>query len=156
MFISYAHADAAVARALQRALEAHGMRVWIDETELRVGDDLVERIAQAVSGVDFVLAVVSDASVNSNWCRQELSWAASGGIDQGRVRVLPLRLDAIEMPPVVRGKVYLDVDRAGPEAVVERLVADIRSHHAEAHSPRSRQARRSRPTTPAARALDDD
>jgi hypothetical protein len=145
VFISYAHADAPVATALERALEDCGLRVWIDETQLRIGDDLAQRIAQAVDDVDFVLVLVSEASVGSNWCQQELSWAATGGIESGRGRVLPLRLDEIEVPPVLRGKVYMNVDRANPHAVVERLVADIRSHHAERGAAPSKRASAPRP-----------
>jgi hypothetical protein len=44
-FVSYASEDRAkVARPLVEALRALGLRIWFDQTELRVGDSLRERI----------------------------------------------------------------------------------------------------------------
>lgn len=47
VFISYAHEDAALARAIQGRLEAAGFTVWIDEGALRAGDSLIRSIATA-------------------------------------------------------------------------------------------------------------
>jgi hypothetical protein len=38
VFISYSHADAELARRLAKGLRDRGIRVWIDEGELKVGD----------------------------------------------------------------------------------------------------------------------
>ena len=62
VFISYAHADEPLARDLADALRGHGLRVWIDQSELRIGDSLIERLAEAIAEGDFVVALVSDAS----------------------------------------------------------------------------------------------
>lgn len=62
VFISYAHADEPLARDLADALSGHGLRVWIDQSELRIGDSLIERLAEAIAEGDFVVALVSDAS----------------------------------------------------------------------------------------------
>jgi hypothetical protein len=91
IFISHAHEDTPLAQQLAPGLSDRGYHVWIDEVELRIGDSLVERIADASAEGDFVLAIVSPDSLRSKWCQQELSWAATKGIADRRVIVLPIR-----------------------------------------------------------------
>ena len=55
VFISYAHEDKDVAQALADALRARGCRVWIDVENMRIGDDLADRIGKAIDSVDFLL-----------------------------------------------------------------------------------------------------
>ncbi len=130
-FISYAHADRSLAVAIADELERAGMRVWVDEGELRAGDSIVERIADAVDQVDFVVALVTRRAVASNWCKKELALAIQGGLREGSVRLLPLRVDDVEMPPSLRDLFHLHVDSRNPMPVVRKLVADAWSHFRE-------------------------
>lgn len=131
-FISYAHEDRAVAHALALGLQSRGCEIWIDAGELRAGDSLIERLADGISGADFVVALVSRHSVDSPWCRKELSLAINQEIDlEGRfgVRtVVPIRVGRVEMPSALRDKFYLEVKRTRPEEIVPRLWEDIRRH----------------------------
>lgn len=128
VFISYAHEDASFARELAKALKAADLEVWVDEGELRVGDSIIQRVAAAIHSVNFLVALVSHASVNSNWCQQELALAISRGIGDGRVAVLPLRLGNVPMPASLGDVYYLTVDKQDTADVVERLIADISRH----------------------------
>lgn len=103
--------------------------MWIDEGELKVGDSLVQSIAGAVEEMDFLVALVSPASVDSPWCRRELAQALTGEVDLPVSTVLPLRLGDVEMPPEIRDRYWLPVDLDRPEAVVHTLYDHIRSHH---------------------------
>jgi GNAT superfamily N-acetyltransferase len=132
IFISYAHADKKVAQGIASGLSAHGVRVWIDEGELRVGDSLIERILEAVHDVHFVVGIVSPNSVSSSWCQKELAMALDGGLKQKRVKVLPLRLGNVEMPPILASTLYLNVDDPNDLVlVVERLFRDAVRHYEE-------------------------
>lgn len=88
-FISYNHADKPLAEALADGLRRAGYRVWIDSGELRVGDSLVAAISGAIDQVDFVVALVSSTSVESQWCQKEISLAMTGEIAQKGITVLP-------------------------------------------------------------------
>lgn len=131
IFISYAHEDRGVARVLAATLDQRGCRVWIDEGELRTGDSLAERIADAVDELDFLVALVSPASVESDWCRRELRLAVAGELELGlpAPKVLPLRLGEVTMPPIIRDKLYRSVELDRPERVVDQLYQDILYHH---------------------------
>lgn len=99
VFVSYSHADKKLADAVARGLEERGLGVWIDSKGLRIGDSIITRIATAIAEGDFLLALVSAASRNSNWCRKEIALAMTEGINNRRVTVLPLRVGDVEMPP---------------------------------------------------------
>lgn len=131
-FISYAHEDRAAAHEIAFGLQKRGCDVWIDQGELGAGDSIVERLAEGISGVDFVIAVISEHSVESPWCRKEISLAMTQEIDlEGRFgvrRVLPLRLGDVPMPPALRDKLYLEVAIERPGDIVPRLWEDILRH----------------------------
>lgn len=128
VFLGYSWADKPLARGLAAGLEASGCRVWIDEGELRVGDSLVQSISEALDRVDFVVALVSPASVGSDWCRKEISLAMTGEVKRQGVTVMPLRLGDVEMPPTLKDKVHLAVGRDDVPGAVVRLLRDIRRH----------------------------
>jgi hypothetical protein len=134
-FISYSHEDRKIAHRLAAMLTEKGVLAWVDEGQLRVGDSLMVRISEAISEIDFVVALVSKHSVASRWCQQELSWAMSGQLGGPSVRVLPLRLEEVEMPTSIRDKVWLQVDTRNLGSTVDRLVADIASHHSQKYGP---------------------
>ena len=144
--VSYAHEDRQFVLGLADALHQRGCRVWVDEGEMRVGDVLIDRIASAIDEMEFLLAIVSEASVQSSWCQRELSIAISGALEQAKVKVLPVRLGRTALPPTLRGIYSPRVDPAAIDETAEKLVADMRSHKSDRPKPRlSRTAPRVRP-----------
>jgi hypothetical protein len=131
IFISYSHADKQLARLLAEALRQRGLRVWIDEGELKVGDSLIERIATAIAEIDFFLALVSESSRTSNWCRKELALAVTGELGREGVRVLPVRVAGAEMPPALLDVFYLELDQTNIEDVAGQIAAAIPKHQEE-------------------------
>src|SRR5262245_54568858 len=62
VFISYTHQDRRVARRVRRRLEAHGIRAWLDERQLRLGSALTPTILRHIEAADVVVVVASAAS----------------------------------------------------------------------------------------------
>jgi hypothetical protein len=74
VFISHASEDKdAVARPLARQLEAAGLRVWFDETQLRVGDSLRAKIDEGLSKSSFGVVIISPAFLEKRWPQRELA-----------------------------------------------------------------------------------
>jgi len=130
-FISYAHEDAALAQALANALRARGCRIWIDVEKMRVGDDLADRIAEAIDSVDFLLAVVSEESVKSPWCKRELAIAFDAALKTGRVKVLPIRLGPVALPSILKGLYSPRVDPASIEVMAGKIMSDMEGHRGD-------------------------
>lgn len=59
-FISHASEDkSSVARPLANMLSERGVRVWVDESEIRVGDSLRNKIDEGLSHSEFGVIVLS-------------------------------------------------------------------------------------------------
>lgn len=110
VFISYSHHDQEFVLALVAALKTQGVRVWIDQLELDIGDSLIGRLTEAIVEEDFVVAVVSEHSVDSGWCQKEVALAVTEGINNKQVKVLPVRLGDVEMPAALRDLVWGKAD----------------------------------------------
>ncbi|QRZ15739.1 toll/interleukin-1 receptor domain-containing protein [Paracoccus methylovorus] len=106
VFLSHSHPDKPFARKLAADLRANGHSVWIDEAETNIGDSLIEKIRNGLDQVDYVCALLSQASIQSPWVQRELDIASNREIDERRVVVLPLLLEDVDLPGFLRGKLY--------------------------------------------------
>lgn len=127
-FISYSHADKSYATDIADGLKMRGYRVWIDGGELRIGDSLIETISSAIDQVDFLIALVSRASVESNWCQREVALAMTGEVNRQGITVLPCRMGDAPMPATLKDKLYLSLDSGSAAHAVDTLDQDMRKH----------------------------
>ncbi len=114
--------------SLVEPLRAQGLDIRYDQVVLNVGDSLVQKIAGEISDGDFLIAIVSPDSVESEWCRRELSLAATQGTNERRVKVLPVRFRSAAMPPVLQDTFWADADRDGAETIGRQLAAAMSAH----------------------------
>ncbi len=75
-FISHSTKDKPFVRKLAADLVASGVKVWVDEQRILVGDSIPEKIAQGLAESDFFLIIVSGNSVNSAWVKKGAQWCA--------------------------------------------------------------------------------
>lgn len=108
VFLSHSSKDKAFTRNLAERLRRLGVRVWIDEAEINIGDSLQSKIAEAIEETDYVAAVISHNSIQSSWVQRELQMAMSRELEDRAVRVLPILIEPCELPPFLRDKLYAD------------------------------------------------
>lgn len=89
-FISHANEDKeTVARPLASALAMHGWSVWLDESELMVGDSLAARINTGLSQSRFGVVILSPSFFAKNWPVRELDALAARQVG-GEEVILPV------------------------------------------------------------------
>lgn len=126
IFLSHTHADKAFVRKLAADLEAHGVRYWLDEAEIKVGQSLIKKIRQGLDGVDFVAAILSPDSIASPWVQRELDVAMNQEISGRQVKVLPILYRSCELPGFLLGKFYADFrDEQNYTAALKHLVESV-------------------------------
>jgi len=108
IFLSHNHKDKPFVRRLANDLTAKGVKVWIDEAEIKIGDSLIRKISSGIYEMDFLGAVLSPDSVQSRWVQEELEQALHIQISEAYVKVLPILLRDCRMPGFLLDKVYVD------------------------------------------------
>jgi hypothetical protein len=126
MFLCHSHLDKPFAKKLARDLSRYGVRVWIDESEIQLGDSLIEKIREGIDRTEFFGAIISHNSVKSEWVKKELDVAMNKEIEGRRVKVLPLLIDKCEIPGFLKGKLYADfTDIKGYDAALEMVLRKL-------------------------------
>jgi hypothetical protein len=106
VFVSYSHSDSNFADRLVDDLRASEVPATYDKFLLRVGDSIIQKIAETVVGSGAVIVLLSPTSVKSNWVKKELSFAMTGEIEQRGVTVLPAVIADCEVPPLLSDKFH--------------------------------------------------
>ncbi len=97
VFVSYSHADEVTVYQEIRHLQDQGVRVWYDATGISAGAEWNDEIAGAIRDASDFLYFISPASVASEHCRRELSFAQS--LDR---RIVVVHLEETEVPDGLR------------------------------------------------------
>jgi hypothetical protein len=108
IFLSHSHSDKEFARMLSSRLSEEGVKVWIDEAEINVGDSLIEKIETAIAEMDYVGVILSPASIQSQWVLREVRQAVMEEIHSRKVKVLPLLRAKCDVPGFLADKFYVD------------------------------------------------
>ena len=124
IFISYNHEDKEFAESLAANLVQAKHNVWIDTWELNAGDSLIERIGSALGDADAILVVLSESSVQSEWCKRELNSGIVRELEEKSVLVIPIVLDDCEVPMLLREKLRVDF-RKDKDEQLELLVRSL-------------------------------
>jgi len=125
-FLSHSSKDKGFVRRLAADLVAHGVKVWLDEQRILVGDSIPEKIAQGLAESDFFLIVISQSSIESSWVKKELNSALVHEIERRKVKVMPIRLDEAQVPDSIIDKAYADF-RGSYEDGFRRLLSAIKA-----------------------------
>ncbi len=86
VFLSHASEDKDdVARPLAVLLQERGLRVWYDEFELRIGDNLVAKLNAGISSSRFGILVLSKAFFAKRWTLHELNMLENVWVSDDRI-----------------------------------------------------------------------
>jgi hypothetical protein len=129
-FISYTGADIAWAEWIAQTLEDAGYTTVLQAWDFRPGDNFIQRMDQALAEANRVLAVLSPAYFASEYARDE--WTAALVRARGeRDRLLPVRIAACQLPPVLANRVYVDLVDLDEPAVEAGLLDGVQPGRAK-------------------------
>ncbi len=116
IFISYSRKDSAFVDTLAANLVRARHNVWMDRWELSIGDSITQKIEENLTESSAILVVVSSHSVESPWCKRELTAGLVRELEERKTLVLPLVIDDCALPLFLRDKLYADFRRNPDEA----------------------------------------
>ncbi len=89
VFLSHASEDKDdVARPLAVLLQGRGLRVWYDEFELRIGDNLVAKLNAGINASRFGILVLSKDFFGKDWTKYELDALENLAVTEDRILFL--------------------------------------------------------------------
>jgi hypothetical protein len=108
-FISHNYKDKPLARKIANELISYGIKPWIDESEIKLGDSLIEKIRDGLDQMDYLVALISENSVQSEWVKKELDIAMNSEIEGKKVITIPILAGKCNLPGFLKGKLYADM-----------------------------------------------
>jgi len=109
VFIAYAKEDRDFVDRLSEDLLGLGFRIWNYVVEVKPGDNLHRKIREGLSTSGYVIAVLSEASLNSKWVMEEMETALNREQKGLWPKVIPVIIDEVSPPTFLRDKVYVDL-----------------------------------------------
>lgn len=126
VFISYSHENRDFVDQLAIQLVLNKANVWVDRWEMKVGDSMLQNIEKAITESSALLVVLSKASVESEWCKKEVTAGLTRELAEKRVHVLPILFEECEIPLFLKDKKYADFTKeydAGLRDVLDGIAA---------------------------------
>ena len=123
VFLSHAHQDKAAIRQIVSALAESGFEPWLDEAELRSGDELLAEIARVLQEVELFCVALTPVALTKPWVLAETRMALTSEIERGSPRVVALLLEDCEVPAELRHKLYIDF-----RGRFDSAIAELRKH----------------------------
>lgn len=130
-FVSHAGEDAELARAIASELEQRGFGVWIDNNELSLGDQLVNRLNAGLAESRFGIVLISQAFLAKPWTDAELAALQHRSIVSGQKTVLPIlhgvaHRELAEKHPLLANTISAEY-RGNLLEIVDQIVRAIQS-----------------------------
>ena len=130
VFISHSSKDKRFVRKLAADLQRRRIRPWLDEREILVGDSLHRRISDGIEKANYLILVLSEASIKSGWVEREVNAGLMRELENKNVIVLPIlkeQLDHDQIPILIRERRYASFVEDYEEGLHD-LTRSIKAH----------------------------
>lgn len=126
LFFCHSSQDKPFVRELIASLPP-SLLAWIDEDELLVGQNLKESLQCAINDSAFVVAVLSQTSIDSDWVAFELRTAMERELAAGKCVILPVVIDPIidRLPVFITDRRFLTL-HGRSRSQVELVSSELR------------------------------
>ena len=71
VFLSHSSKDKPLARKIAEKIKDVGIKVWLDEWEILVGDSITQKIQTGLESANYVAVLLTKHSVKSGWVEKE-------------------------------------------------------------------------------------
>jgi hypothetical protein len=116
IFISYTREDTEKVRPIREFLAALGYDVWMDIYKLPPGSNFDLEIQKEIERCDYFIAILSHHSVDHRgYVQKEVKLALDEfyKIPEGKIYLVPVRLDECEVPHSLRSLTWVDMFQPG-------------------------------------------
>lgn len=108
VFLSYRSVNRPWVLNLYDVLRQQGFATFIDQCELRAGDELMLRLQNALAASQAGVLVWSKATGDSDWVAREYQVLERQATSKPDFQFVPVLLDRSKVPPILGSRIYLD------------------------------------------------
>lgn len=124
VFISYARSNAITMRYVRKVLQEAGLSTWTDHEEIEPGhESWINAIEDGIAHSCCVVVILTPASIQSKWVRQERLYAEQLG-----KKIFPILAEDTIIPIDLNTYQYADIRGDDDEIKIQRLIKAIKSH----------------------------
>lgn len=126
VFISHASEDKEdFVRDFARCLQQHGLKVWYDESTLRVGDSLRRSIDNGLKNSRYGIVVLSEAFFSKEWPQRELDGLFAREVSGEKV-ILPIwhkisKNEVLKFSPIIADMLALNTSNFTIEEIAKEI-----------------------------------
>lgn len=129
VFLIYAHGDKEAVRRLHQRMARDGIEAWLDAQDLQPGQDWQKEIRRAILKSERVLVCLTRGFDRQPGYRHEelrIALEKAELYDDGRVFIIPVRLERCRMPDSLRHIQRVDLfETGGYKKLVRALRKDL-------------------------------
>jgi hypothetical protein len=127
VFLSHQSGDAPWVAKLKSALEHRGVKVWLDQEQIRPGDLFIDALEQGIQSSGSLALIISPGALRSLWVREEYQRAlVISNSKQRELRLIPVLLQDTDLPGFLSTRQWVDFrEPENFEQSVGRLVWGI-------------------------------
>ncbi len=108
IFLCHASEDKKFVEKLAKDLMRFGFEVWFDKFEMKVGESLLEKINEGITGSGYFAVVLSSHSVGKPWVKHEIQSAFAKKFKDENFKILPVLYEECDVPLYLAGLLYAD------------------------------------------------
>ena len=126
-FVCHAGEDNEFATYLGKRLREGGVDAFVDDWEILPGDKLIDKIfREGIPQASAFIIVLSKKSVDKPWVKEELDAALVMRIEKRMKRIIPVRIDDVEVPVALKATAWLDMSLSADfESEFKKLMQSI-------------------------------
>ena len=118
-FLSHNRQDKPVALALGEKLKADGLAVWLDDWNIKPGQNISIEVERGLKASRIILLLMSDAALKSGWVSLERSIVLFPDPTNENCRLIPVLLEDCEVPDELKVFKYIDWRKRSPDTYTQ-------------------------------------
>jgi len=123
LFISHSSEDKWLAFQLYSDLAERGHDPWLYEWNIKGGMNIPKEISQALDASDYLIVILSNNSVKSNWVQAEWLSMFWDEINDNSTKVIPLLIEKCKLPRFLSNKQYVDFSQDYNKGLQDLLIS---------------------------------
>jgi hypothetical protein len=121
VFISHSSHDKKFAKTLKDDLKVNGFDTWFDQDEMKLGDNLTNKLNYAIAESSHFLVILSPEAVESAWVRYELKSLFENKLNTIIEKIIPIMYTACKMPDELKAILHADLSKVNRKVTGKRV-----------------------------------